>query len=264
MGPLNVSILVSDTAALLDMTESSHKYGIDKFWKRVRRNFERDQIHSIDIFVVRSNKTIVAHKLVGQDDLSCPKMELDQHQRQNDEKEMDSFEGRTNGEGPEKDPAIEDSQGAVNADPIEPKEDREIEQNSTMSSSSISEMKSERIESIENLLRSLKEHLRMKSQNDFRRGKSAMQFDNQIVTQVDVSISSMNNNRICFQNIIHQWVRQSLAAVCTRIDSPLPQTVRLHLHETLAYDGAFVDVPIWKKMDVNRFCSLIPIVYQLF
>ena len=264
MGPLNVLILASDTAALLDMTESSHKYGIDKFWKRIKRNFERDQIHSIELIVVKSNKTVVAHKLVGQDDLSCQKMEPDQRQHQHHEKDMDSFEEMTNGESPGKVPAIKDPQDAETEEPVEPKEGREIRQDSAMASLSISDMKSDRIENIDDLLRKLKEHLRMKSQNDFRRGRSAMQFDKQIATQVDVSISSMNNNRIYFQNIIHQWVRQSLGAVCTRIDCPLPQTVRLQLHETPAYDGAFVTVPMWKKMDVNRFCSVTPIAYQLF
>jgi hypothetical protein len=181
MGPLFISILTSDTAFALDTAEGSHKNGIDKFWKRIKRHFERDQINSINLVMLRG-KTVVAHRS------------------------------------------------------SRPSEDAEYLGSDDDALSTL-DLQSQRMVSITNLLRSLKEHLRFKSQDDFRHGKSAMQFDNKIFAQVDISISTLSNNRVGFQQILQSWARQSLAAVAGNIGCQLTQKVQLQLPETSDYDG---------------------------
>jgi hypothetical protein len=230
MGPLRVSILTSETASLLDVTQSSHKSGIDKFWSRTKRNFERNQIHSINVIVVRNNKMVVVTPDFANPSIASPRKE-GQHEEENNSLQDDSDnpgELITDADSRNIDDA---HSGVQNLGEIK---------EGVLSSPIISDLRSERRERIDNLLSILEKHLRTKSQHDFRCGKSAMQFDKKIVTQVDVSISAMSNNNACFQQILNQWIHQSLSLLSSKIGCSLAQIVRLQLPETIEYDGAYL------------------------
>lgn len=228
-GPLHITILSSDTASLLDTTNATHKSGMDKFWKLVKRFFDSQQLQGIDLVIVQG-KIVVANSEEEED-----KKDEEEPVQEGPGVDPTTPADEPDGEEPPKavlaakdDDSVQDSKANGDKDKIEL-------------------LSSQRSANIAVLLRSLEGHLRSKADEDFRINRSAIQFDRKLVAQVDISVSIMENNKVCFQRMLHQWALEALTIRIGSVGGSLTQTLRLQLPETSDYDAYSASCQIYYK-----------------